>query len=400
MNVQIDAIGVGLVSAAAPFLSVFLIYLGASNFQVSLLTAMPALTGFILALPLGGYLQRKRNIIPWFSASRLLVISCYTLTGLVTLLVPGSYRVIAVLVIWAWATIPQTMLNISFTVVMNAVAGPQGRFELMSRRWSILGFTTSITAIIVGQILDRIAPPLNYQVVFIALSVGGLISYYFSSRISLPPKDISRVENTHNFFQQLKSLANLIRMDKPFVSFILKRFVFTTGGAMTVPLFSIYYKRVLLAPDSWIAIFNMAGTAFLIIGYFIWMQQTRARGPGRVLLITTFALSLYPIFTAFTANYWLLAIYAGIVSIFQAGLNLVFFDELMKTIPQEYSATFVSVSQSLEYLSSFVSPMIGALLGDVLGISIAMVIGGVIRFSGFLLFAGSMSGIQKRLQKT
>ncbi|HEX9027762.1 MAG TPA: hypothetical protein VF823_01225, partial [Anaerolineales bacterium] len=43
INVQIDGIGVGLANAANPFLPVFLTYLGASNFQVGLLTAMPAM---------------------------------------------------------------------------------------------------------------------------------------------------------------------------------------------------------------------------------------------------------------------------------------------------------------------------------------------------------------------
>ncbi len=51
--VQIDAIGIGLANAAAPFLPVFLTRLGATNFQVGLLTAMPALTGLVLAILIG-----------------------------------------------------------------------------------------------------------------------------------------------------------------------------------------------------------------------------------------------------------------------------------------------------------------------------------------------------------
>jgi hypothetical protein len=63
LNVQIDAIGIGLASAAAPFLPVFLARLGASHFQVGLLTAMPAITGFLLAIIIGRFLQRCRNIV-------------------------------------------------------------------------------------------------------------------------------------------------------------------------------------------------------------------------------------------------------------------------------------------------------------------------------------------------
>ena len=183
--VQIDAVGVALGNASSPFLPVFLTRMGATNIQIGLLSSMPGVTGLIMAIVVGQFLQTRRNIVPWFSMARLLVISSYALTGLVPFLVPREYVVMAVLAIWAVATLPQIVVNVGFSVVMNSVAGPEGRFDLMSRRWSILGFTTAVTVALAGQVLDRIAEPLNYQVVFLALSVGGLISYYFSSRIQL-----------------------------------------------------------------------------------------------------------------------------------------------------------------------------------------------------------------------
>src|ERR687898_105303 len=105
--VQIDAIGVSISNVAAPFLPVFLTRLGATNFQVGLLSSMPGVTGLILALFVGRFLQTRRNIVPWYSLSRLLVILCYALTGILTLLVSERLVIIATLVIWAFATLPQ-----------------------------------------------------------------------------------------------------------------------------------------------------------------------------------------------------------------------------------------------------------------------------------------------------
>lgn len=90
LYVQIDAIGIGLANAASPFLPVFLTRLGATNFQVGLLTAMPAATGLVLAIFVGNFLQARRNIIPWFSAARLMVVSAYAATGLAPFLVPRN----------------------------------------------------------------------------------------------------------------------------------------------------------------------------------------------------------------------------------------------------------------------------------------------------------------------
>ena len=130
LNVQIDAIGIGMASAAATFLPVFFTRLGASNVEVGLLTSMPALTGLILAIPLGRFLQSRRQIVPWFSAGRLLVISAYALTGLVTIVVPPQFAVVAVLAIWALATMPQVVVNITWSLVMNGVAGPENHERL------------------------------------------------------------------------------------------------------------------------------------------------------------------------------------------------------------------------------------------------------------------------------
>jgi hypothetical protein len=386
LNVQIDAVGVGLASAANPFLPVFLTRLGASTLQVGLLTTMPALTGLLLAIPLGQFLQTRRNIVPWFSLARLTVLSGYALTGIVTLLLPETYSIIGILGIWAIVTIPQTILQICFTVVMNSIAGPAGRYELMAHRWSILGFTNAITALLAGQALDRLPFPLNYQAVFIALSLGGLVSYYFSSQISLPDRQPKEEEPTRSIKAQVGELARLILKEKPFVSFISKRFVFITGTVIALPLLPIYYVRQLHAPDSSIAFINIAANVTVILGYFFWTYQTRARGSRSVLLATTFGVSLFPILTGLTGQVWPIPFYAGLAGIFQAGLNLVLFDELMKRIPIEYSASFIAVAQSLQYLSSIVGPMLGTTLSETIGINLALLASGGVSLIGFGLF--------------
>jgi hypothetical protein len=386
INVQIDAIGVGIASAAAPFLPVFLTRLEATTLQVGLLTTMPAVTGFLLAIPLGRFLQRKKNIVPWFSTARLLVLTSYALTGLVTFFVAPHNLVLAILLVWALATIPQTLLGISFSVVMSSVAGPAGRFELMSRRWSILGITTAATIFLIGQMLDRVAFPLNFQIMFMALSLGGLVSFYFSSKLDLanvtPPETLP----SHSVKESIRNYLTLIRSEKPFISFISKRFVYMTGVTLATPLLPLYFVRQLGASDGWIANINTAQTAILIVGYFFWTRMSRARGSRRILLIATLGLSFYPVAIAVTQAVWPVAIYAGIAGVFQAGLNLVFFDELMKTVPVQYSATFVSFAQSLEYMAMIYSPLLASLFAELIGLSGALIIAGAIRLVGFALF--------------
>jgi len=341
----------------------------------------------LLAIPIGQFLQNQRKIVPWFSAARLGVIACYAFTGLAAFAFHEHSLVISILLIWALATIPQTMLAITFSVVMNAVAGPNHRFDLMNRRWSTLGLTTAVMVFILGQILDRISFPINYQVAFIVLSLGGFLSYYFSSRISLPDILAHREGKRLSFKAQIKEYIDLVSKEKPFQAFIVKRFIFLSGAAMALPVLPLYFVRQLHASDAWIAAISTAQTAILILGYYIWTRQSRKRGTRPVLIWTTFGSALYPILVSLTGQVWLITIFAGINGIFSAGLNLVFFDELMKTVPEEYSSTFVSLAQGLQFLSTILSPLIGTFLGDQFGLGVALAVSGGLQLIGFSMFA-------------
>lgn len=385
--VQIDAIGVGTASAAAPFLPVFLTRLGATPVQVGLLTSMPGITGLVLAIWVGHFLQRQRNVVPWFSLSRLLVISAYALTGLAPFVVPDNILILVVLIIWAVATLPQTMVAVGFSVVMNAVSGPEGRYDLMSRRWSILGITTAITVALAGQVLDRVGFHLNYQIVFLGLSLGGLISYYFSSRIQIA--DAEPIEKTArgSFKSSLQEYHQLISSSPSFVRFSIKRFVYLFGITLGTPLFPLYFVRQLNASDAWIGLLYTAQTAVLVVGYFLWTRQSRRRGSRFVLLATTLCVALYPGLVALTHNQTTVFIYSAVAGIFQAGIDLVFFDELMRTIPPRYSPTFVSLAQSLQYLSSILAPLLGTFVSEHIGLSNALLLSTGVRLAGFILFA-------------
>jgi hypothetical protein len=390
-NVQIDAVGVGLASAAAPFLPVLLARMNASSFQVGLLTTMPSVTGLILALAAGRFLQTRRNVVPWFSLARLIVLSCYALTGLIPFFVPRELTVWAILSVWAAATLPQTVVAVGFSVVMNAVAGPEGRYSLMSRRWFTLGLTGVLTTAAIDEVLKRWANfPLNYQAIFLGLSLGGLISYYFSSHIRLPdatPPAQIVAAGKQSIRQGASMYMRLLRSQPAFLSFVSKRLVYLLGLAFAAPLFPLYFVHGIKATDDWIAKINMAFTIGAMLGYVLWTRISRKKGSRLVLLAATLGMSLYPALVASTVRVEIIRAFALLAGVFQAGVDLVFFDELMKTVPEEYSATFVSLAQSMGYLPTIFGPMIATMVGDRIGIAGALVISAVIRLTGFGLFA-------------
>jgi hypothetical protein len=383
--VQIDAVGVSISNISAPFLPVFLTRLGASNFQVGLLTSMPGVTGLLLAIVVGRFLQSRRNIVPWYSLSRLLVILCYALTGILALLLAERYVIIATLGIWAFATIPQTALAVAFSVVMNGVAGPTGRYALLSRRWTIFGLTGVIGTFIVTRVIDLIHFPVNYASMFLILSLGGFVSFYFSRKITLPDQTPSSPADT-SARRGMRGILDLLKANPAFLSFSLKRFVYFSAITLGTPIMPLFLVREVHATDGQIGTVSMAMTLVMLGGYFFWPRMSLRRSGRFVLLATTLGMVLYPALSALTPRIELIILYAGMAGFFQGGLDLVFFDELMKTVPAEYSATFVSIAQSMQYLSMILAPLLGTWIAGYIGLAGALWVSAGLRFLGFLLF--------------
>jgi Na+/melibiose symporter-like transporter len=280
------------------------------------------------------------------------------------------------------------MLNVTFTVIMNAIAGPRGRYALLSRRWSVIGLTSAIMALAAGEILDLLPFPLNYQVTFILFSLIGLvIGSSFSRRYQVEPQTPPPpAPSSTPWRQRLRESVGLIWREKPFVSMMGKRLVFVLGTWLVAPLFSLYYVREVQASDAWIGWIATASKFALLIGYALWTRQRDRRGSRFVLLATTLGSALYPALVALSRNEVAMLVLAALDGILMAGLNLVFFDELMKTIPVENSALFVGISMSLQHLMAVIGPLLNTRLADFIGLGWALALGAAVRFIGFLLF--------------
>lgn len=369
--------------------------------------------GILFALSVGRFIRTKKNVVPWFSTSRMLYISAFLFTGIIPFIIAdSSWQIIGILAIWGIATIPQIILNVTFSLVMNAVAGPKGRYRLLSRRWSIFGFINAVTAFSIGMLLEQGTFPLNFQVIFIVLSFSGVVSYLLTIRIVIPDNPTT-VAPTVTPAANLPAAAAaaaaakpsppansicscncdsmsqyyaLIRRNPPFTIFVLKRFVYWSGLYLGLPLFPLYYVRVIYASDASIGIINTGATAICLIGYLLWSYLGKARGSRFVLLLSTFGSSLHAAAVTSTQDIALIAAIMAFGGFFQSGTDLVFFDELLKTIPMKYSAEYVALSKWLEYLSYVAAPLIGTTIAGLFNVQVALYVSSGLRLLGSVLF--------------
>jgi hypothetical protein len=387
-----DSVAMGIINSVSPFLPVFIVRLGGSPFEVSLLTAIPAVSGFLLAIPVGQFLQGKRRIVPWYSGSRMVAHLSYAVAAVVVLIAPAHLIVPALLALWAIAAIPSTLGMVSFPIVMDGAAGPRGRYEMMGRRWAIMGLTTAITVALIGQILDRLPFPANYQIIFVGFSIAGLVSYRFSRQFRVPEHTPQPREASGGRLGRLREMVRRVRSQPAFLRYSARQLVYVVGTRFAVPLIPLYYVREVGASDAWIGIIATGQSLALLLGYQLWRRVSVARGGALVLLVTLFVNALYPAALSFVDELVVVAGLTAIAAVFSAGVDLALFDELMKRIPRPYGVTFTSIDTTLVNAASIAAPLLGATLAVVLGIGTALQLASLIGLLGVILFALDIRG--------
>jgi Major Facilitator Superfamily len=386
-RVQVDSVFLGVVTASGTFLPVFLLRLGATGNDIGLLTALPALTAFVLAIPFGRWMEARRNILPWYSRLRLLTWSSYALIALTAAILPQDEAVPVMLAIWALASVPSTAAFVAFPMVMDGAAGPGGRFDLLGRRWAIAGLSTAISVAVFGQLLNLVAFPTNFELLLVVVSVAGVGSYLQSSRIVIPDQlPVARVAGVP-LRVRLRELWNTVRTNRPFTRFELRSLVYTASFGLAMPILPLFYVHELAAPDAWIGVIGAAQSAGGVLGYLGARQLARRFGGSMTLLPALLTLAAAPAILSVLG--WLPAVagVAFVMGVASAGAQLALFDQFMRRIPVAQGVTFSSVDQSVQNLALVITPNIGGLLAIALGIRASLIVVAVLGLAAFALFA-------------
>jgi hypothetical protein len=388
-NVQRESAAIGVFNGASVFLPVFILRLGGSNLDVSLLTAIPAFAGFFLSIPAGSFLQRRRNVIRWYTLNRGLLFSSYTAIAVVVGIMPAQLAIPAILLIWILNTVPSTVSAVASNVILN-VAGPSGRYDVLSRRYGLMGLTAAITAFIAGQLLERFAFPINYQLFFVIATAFGLLACTFAIRIVVPDQAPADPAAETGIRARLGGYVGLLRSQPPFLRFVGMRSFVTFGTSLAAVLVPLWLIREANASDSWVGIIATAQSAAALAGYYVWRRVARRRTGRSLLALTTFGIALYPIALAATTNLVVIAVVAGYAALMAAGLNLVLFDELMRTVPAGKVVTFSGVDSAANNLTTILGPLTAAFIADRLGIATGLVVAGVVTLIGAALLTTSI----------
>lgn len=385
--VQLDSIFIGVVNASGTFVPVFLLRLGASANDVGLLTALPALTAFLLAIPFGRMLQGRRNIVPWYARLRLVAWSSYAAIAAAVAVLPRELAVPVSLLIWGVASLPSTAALVGFPMVMDGAAGPGGRFDLLGRRWAIAGVSASVAVALGGQLLVALPFPQNFEVLLFLVTLAGFGSYLQSSRIVIPDQARLPEGPRPPLGERFGALVRQVLANRAFTAFEVRAFVYTASIGLALPVLPLFYVHDLGASDAWIGIIGAAVNVGSVLGYLGARQLARRGRAPLILLPSLLAAAVAPAILALVGWLPAVAAIAFVTGFAGAGAQLALFDALMRRLPKELGVTFSSVDQSLQNLALVVTPNIGGLIAVALGARQALLVVAAVGLASFGLFA-------------
>jgi hypothetical protein len=186
---------------------------------------------------------------------------------------------------------------------------------------------------------------------------------------------------------RVRSGLDLMRGQPAFLGYSLRQLVYVSGTRLALPLIPLYFVTVVDAPDAWIGIIATGQSLALLGGYQFWKRQSRIRGTRILLLIVMLVSALYPAALSLTDQLIVVAGLATVASFFSAGVDLILFDELMRTVPRQYGVTFASIDTTLVNMMTIVMPLVGAAISGLSGIETALRVSALLSLCGLLLFA-------------
>lgn len=373
---------------AGAFLSVFVLRLGAGNVLVGLLTSLPALITILGLIPAGGLIERQPDRLRLLQVSSFLLRLSYLLVALVPLFLT-AYQAEAVVAIVVLGTIPTAIAGVTFSAVIADLVPAERRAHVISRRKFLFSIVTTVSALAGGWFLEWAPFPANFQILFGAGFLSSLVSLYYQTRFGVPqrPAAPSSASAREPRLQRIRGYLSMLAGQRRFRGLALSSVAYHWGHFMTVPLYPIYWVRVLEAGNAWVGAFGMLTSGAMALTYPLWGRAAARRGTRPVFVASAMAGVFYPALTALSPSVEPMLFVAVVGGVVSAGFSLCHFNRVLEMTPEDHRPSFLAAYNALINIPVFVAPMVGTALADSIGIANALLLGSLFRFLGALAYA-------------
>ena len=244
--------------------------LGATNYQVGLISSLPPLIGLLMTVPAAIVLNRaleQRKLVAFSVLTARLV---FLLILFITY-VPGSIASWVLLGLIAFMSIPNTLANMGWQALIGNIIEENRRAHFFSDRNRLLTIVGLITTLIIGFFMRDVTNDVSaYQLLFAFTFIFGLMEMFFL----LKHKEDVREQKIE---EKKRAMDWTIFKDTNYIRFLAVALCFNFGWQMAWGLFNVYNVRYAEATIFWISMFNVASMVAQIVAFPLWRKWSESK---------------------------------------------------------------------------------------------------------------------------
>lgn len=408
-NLYADVFWYGILAGSAmAFVAIYAARIGATGFQISLLTAGPAVVNLLISVPGGRWMQSRPliRVTFWSSIAHRLGYLFYIF---LPLLLIGTGQIWTLVLITLFMSFPGTLLAISFNALFADIVPPEWRAVVVGRRNALLAFSMISTSLLCGQVLDRVIYPSNYQLVFAIGAVGAAASSFHLARLRSPKElpirlwtllsdharpgmqrvvDAVRVPAGLRFLtrrgQQPYLQKDLIRSH--FGKFVLACLIFYTFQFASIPIYPLFFVNELGLSDGQIGLGNAFFYTTMMLASLGLAAISSRLGHRRVLILGAMLYGLYPLLNGIATNVYLFFLASMAGGVAWAVTNGGLLNRLMELAPDEGRPAYMTLHNIALNIGILFGSLAGPLLATQMGLREFLLLNAGLRLLAGLFF--------------
>lgn len=356
--------------------------LGATNYQVGLISSLPPLIALLMTIPAAVLLNRANAQKKLVAMSVLLARLMFLLIVLVVYLPSPSLQAWVFLGVIAFISVPNTVANVGWQTLISGMIEESRRGQFFSDRNRLLTMVGLVSTFLVGILMrDASESIVAYQILF-AIAFGfGLLEVFFLWKHK---EDVVQVNSGQ---VKKKSMDWSIFQNAHYVWFLAAALFFNFAWQSAWGLFNIYNVRVAGATIFWISMFSVGSMLMQFLTFPLWKKWAEKYSNLRIFIWAAVGMATTPFLVVLSTNLYYLTLIQTTSGFFLSGTVLILFNLLLEKSPEQSRTYCITTYNVLLAFVAFVAPQVGIWLLDLFGMDVAMYISSILRFlsaGGFL----------------
>lgn len=381
---------------AGPFLTAFLVALGAHAFEVGLAAALPLLGG--LVQPIGAEIVRRRDGHRKGVAVTAALVDAllWSVSILAVAWLPATRALPVVLVVMGVQQASTAVGTASWTSWISDLIPPPVRGRFFGTRNFVTNAFGAVTAAAAGFAIRAASDPIP---LFLALIAAGAASRLVSIRfLSIQPEPSPARSLPGGAIRQIR---------EPLAQSGFRRYVvFSAAWGFSVyfvaPFFAVYMLTQIGIGVQSVMSFSALGIVSNLVGQRVWGPLADRHGDRQVMRLAGLFVALQPFWWLFTAasgpGYYLMPLLSISGGFAWSGFTLATGNLMMRLAPETGKTSFFAVQAALGGAFGAAGPIVGGSISGLLaaswigqgpfdGFKALFLVGGLLRFLAWLLMA-------------